>query len=228
MLFWKETMLLCSKEKSGELKWMIDKRFIKLVLSAAVLQELMLLKKITIGENINDFEIVDNSLPGNPILDNALYLLSSEHKKINKYIRKLAKTQGNLEEQMWGELRADGIVKYVGKERILTKPEVRDELIKNIQETVANKKEPDDKMRALLGFLKVGVGLRKFFKNIGIDKSIIDKKWIKKQLKFHVPSDDESEINEKWVRKQLESRVIPFHLTYEITRLMGRMGPIIP
>lgn len=221
-------MLLCSKEKGGELKWMIDKRFIRLVLSAAVLQDLMLLKKITMGENVDYFEIVDNSLLGNPILDNALYLLSSEQKKINKYIRTFAKTQGNLEEQMWGELRADGIINYVGKEPILTKPEVRDELINNIQDTVANKKEPDDKMRALLVFLKVGVGLRKFFKNVGIDKSIIDKKWIKKQLEFQVPPDDQSEDSKKWIKTQLEALVIPFHLTSEITRLMGRIGPISP
>lgn len=192
MLLTKELLVLIPKESKGLLKWGKAKWFQRVILSTALLNDLLLYKKINLESKDYirrskeplpsvsiDVVLIDNSSTGVPVLDEIFnYIDKEDSNNFVRVIQRISLTKKNqLVEQLWNELELDGIVQNKKKKHYLVNKEYKDKLLQKIRKIVINKEEPDDHMKALLGFIryeKTFLGWKRFFK-----RSELDRKWFK-------------------------------------------------
>lgn len=79
------------------------------------------------------------------------------------------------ETKMWQNLEIEGLIKNKGSKHVLTKPEVKKQLEEDIRLVAMNQKEPDEELKALVGFIKRHHGWRHYVSRSERDKAYCDK-----------------------------------------------------
>ncbi|MFX0072359.1 MAG: GPP34 family phosphoprotein [Candidatus Hermodarchaeota archaeon] len=207
MLLCKELLLILPKENKGKLQWSKAGWIRRVIFSGAILNDLFLHDRIAIEEKPDrrirskgpipevNTEVVhiDKTPTDIPILDEILDILTDERKNIVSVIQQISLSKKKkLEAQLWNELEAEGTVQNKGKKHIIIDTEVRNELLQRIKDTVTNKKDPDDHMKALLGFIGFKATYDKKFYKKHFIKSKLDREWRKRILEDQVIYDSTS------------------------------------
>lgn len=198
MLLSKELLLVLPKENKGRLEWSRSGWRRRVIFSGAILNDLFLHDRIVLEQKIYwtrkkqpiydvDFDVVhiDKTPTGIPILDEILNILTDKRKNIVYVIQQISLSKKDeLEAQLWNELEAEGIIQNEKKKHIIISAEFRNELLQKIKDIIINKKDPDEHMKALIGFIGFTYD-NKFYKKFFI-KSKSDKKWRKRIIKDQV------------------------------------------
>ena len=166
-----EELLIIMLRKSGKLALGGKGLSLKTILPASILKDLRLIGKIDLLQVKKKVHIyvIDNSPTRHTILDEYLQIISDYKgstkkptRSIVKWVKFFRKKDPRLEIRMWKELGEAGILRNKGKKHVLLKPEIKTQLEKDISLISMRKKEPDEFMRALCGFVKRFYGWRHF------------------------------------------------------------------
>jgi hypothetical protein len=160
MLLGEEVLLLLLNEKKSKLKkGTLDHSDLNYLLPATILEELRMLGRIEIDSEGKNASIMlkDDTLTNNPLLDERLTEIIEMHEQgkyfnFAKYVNAVGHKKQKWQERFWSELEKNGIIQNVKKKHILLKPEVKEKLIDDISDTVADVRDAGDRAKSLIAF----------------------------------------------------------------------------
>lgn len=188
MLLGEKFLLLPLKVRSGKLPLGGKGLSLKNVLPGTVFKDLRLKGKIDLkdsGDKKGSIHVVviDNTPTNHPLLDEYLDVISNYKGKKGKTTQGIVdwvkffrnKRRGMTETKMWQNLEREGIIKNKGSKHVLIKPEVKKQLEEDIRLVAMNQKEPDEELKALVGFVKRFHGWRHYLSRSERDRAYCDK-----------------------------------------------------
>ncbi|MEE9379674.1 MAG: GPP34 family phosphoprotein [Candidatus Lokiarchaeia archaeon] len=175
MLLGEKFLLLPLKERSGKLPLGGKGMSLKNVLPGTVLKDLRMRGKIDLqdtgGKKGSIHVVVKDKTPtGHPLLDDYLKTIANYQGKKGQSTQGVTdwvkfyrdKRKRMTEKHMWQDLEQEGVIKNQGNKHILLKPQIKKELEEDIRLVAMNQKEPDEDLKALVGFIKRHHGWRHY------------------------------------------------------------------
>jgi hypothetical protein len=164
-----EILILNLKLKKGKLP-MNSGVYFRRVIPSAILEELRVLGKIKIESEGKSAYIVllDDTPTNEPVLDGVLNEISSLQQSggtlnLVGYIRSVSEKKKTTEKWLgllWDNLEKKGIIEEKKGKHFYKKPEVKEQLHKEVQDIIANKAQPNEHQKSLIAFFRYTRSLR--------------------------------------------------------------------